>query len=263
DKLVISFIGYQNREVDTAIDMGNLTMTLVNEKLEEVIVNAGYYTVKDTERTGSIARITAKDIEKQSVTNVIAAMQGRMAGVNIVQTSGIPGGAFNIEIRGRNSIREDGNTPLYIIDGMPYPTKKLESLTASLYMQNLNPMDGINPADIESVEVLKDADATSIYGSRGANGVVLITTKKGKAGKTEFSLNAYTGVGRVVQRLEFMNTPEYLEMRKEAFTNDGLSSSSFDKGVSVMAPFVAILSDSGRTSVNFPEKALLALGEIK
>lgn len=229
DKLLISFIGYQTREVDAASEMGSLTMVLADAKLEEVMINAGYYTIKDSERTGSIARITSKDIEKQAVTNVLATMQGRMAGVSIVQSTGVPGGGFNIEIRGRNSMRKEGNAPLYIIDGMPFPSRQLESMTGSLYViQGPNPMEGINPADVESIEVLKDADATSIYGSRGANGVVLITTKKGRAGKTVYDLNAYTGVGKVASRLELMNTRQYLEMRKEAFANDGLSTSSFE-----------------------------------
>lgn len=226
-KLLISYIGYQTLEVDAKTNLGNLTMILVDAKLEEVNVNAGYYTVKDSERTGSIARITANEIEKQTVTNVIASMQGRMAGVNIMQTTGVPGGAFKIEIRGRNSIREEGNSPLYIIDGMPFPTDKLEQFTQSIFqMGGPNPMEGINPADIESIEVLKDADATSIYGSRGANGVVLITTKKGKAGKTEYNFNAYTGIGKIPSKVKLMNTSQYLEMRKEAFANDGLGATS-------------------------------------
>jgi TonB-linked SusC/RagA family outer membrane protein len=228
-KLVISYIGYQTIEVNATADLGSLTMVLADAKLEEVMINAGYYTVKDSERTGSISRITSKDIEKQPVTNVLATMQGRMAGVSIVQSTGVPGGAFKIEIRGQNSMRKEGNAPLYIIDGMPYPSQQLERLTGTLYMmQGPNPMEGINPADIESIEVLKDADATSIYGSRGANGVVLISTKKGKAGKTAYDLNAYTGVGKVASRLELMNTQQYVEMRKEAFANDGLSTSSFE-----------------------------------
>lgn len=113
------------------------------------------------------------------MTNVLAAMQGRMAGVDIVQDSGSPGGAFTIKIRGTNSLRTDGNQPLYIIDGVPYSSETIGSISTSGTAPSLtSPLNSINPSDIESIEVLKDADATAIYGSRGANGVVLITTKK-------------------------------------------------------------------------------------
>ncbi|MNQ64001.1 Ferrienterobactin receptor precursor [compost metagenome] len=198
--------------------------------LQEVRINAGYYTVKESERTGSIAKITAKDIEKQPVANVLAAMQGRMAGVNITQTTGVPGGGFEIEIRGRNSIRSEGNNPLYIIDGMPYSSQNQNNdlLSGSIFPPSgISPLNSINPSDIESIEILKDADATSIYGSRGANGVVLITTKKGKSGKTAFSINTYSGTGKITRTLDLMNTQQYLGMREQAFANDGITEYPF------------------------------------
>jgi TonB-linked SusC/RagA family outer membrane protein len=222
DKLVISYIGYQTREVDVASDMGSLTMVLANAKLEEVTINAGYYTVKESERTGSISRITSKDIETQPVTNFLATMQGRMAGVEIIQETGMPGGGFNIKIRGQNSLRADGNQPLFIIDGIPYSSETIGAIATSGTMTSLtSPLNSINPADIESIEVLKDADATAIYGSRGANGVVLITTKKGKQGATMVNVNVSTGLGKVTRTPDLMNTEQYLEMRKQAFANDG------------------------------------------
>jgi TonB-linked SusC/RagA family outer membrane protein len=225
DVLVFSYVGY--KEVAVAVDSGsvlNVTMTEDETTLKEVTVNAGYYSVKDKNRTGSISRITSKDIEKQPVTNVLAAMQGRMAGVEVVQDSGNPGGAFAIKIRGTNSLRADGNQPLYVIDGVPYSSETIGAISTSGNSPSLtSPLNSINPADIESLEVLKDADATAIYGSRGANGVVLITTKKGKAGATSFTVNASTSFGSVTRLPNLMNTQQYLAMRRQAFANDGVT----------------------------------------
>lgn len=230
DVLVFSFIGYKTYEVaitdSTVIDV---IMTEDATEIEGVVINAGYYSVKDRERTGSIARVTSKDIEnQQSVTNVLGTMQGRVAGVEIIQDSGSPGGAFQIKIRGQNSLRADGNQPLYIIDGVPYSSETIGSIDTSGTMPTLtSPLNSINPADIESIEILKDADATAIYGSRGANGVVLITTKKGRAGKTNFTVNASTSFGRVTKMLDLMNTEQYLAMREQAFANDGVTELPF------------------------------------
>ena len=222
--LEISFIGYVMQEVKATVNIGTIKMVMDNSKLEEVMINAGYYTVKDSERTGSISRITSQDIENQPTTNVIATMQGRMAGVSIIQTTGAPGGGFDIKIRGQNSLRTDANSPLYVIDGVPYASEPIGyNQTATLYPFVTSPLNSINPDNIESIEVLKDADATAIYGSRGANGVVLITTKKGKAGKTSVNVNASAGAGKVVSFLDLMNTQEYLAMRKQAFINDKIT----------------------------------------
>ncbi|MFH7018605.1 SusC/RagA family TonB-linked outer membrane protein [Flavobacterium sp. FlaQc-47] len=233
DTLVVSFIGFK-----TAILAVNgrtkIDITLISETttLQEVRINAGYYTVKESERTGNIARITAKDIENQPVTNILATMQGRMPGVFVTQTTGTPGGGFDIKIRGQNSLRLNANNPLYIIDGVPYSSDPIGSGTPSAVLPTQpNPLNSINPDQIESVEVLKDADATAIYGSRGANGVVLITTKSGKAGKTKFSAKVYTGAATVTHFMDLMNTEQYIQMRKEAYNNDGIKaipSSAYD-----------------------------------
>ena len=225
DTLIVSFIGFKTAIVPIK---GRKTVNIQLREditsLQEVRVNAGYYSVKEKERTGSIARITAKDIEKQPVTNVLAAMQGRMAGVNIVQSSGIAGSGFDIKIRGQNSLRTDGNAPLYIIDGVPYASDPIGvGYTATVMPLPTSPLNNINPGDIESIEILKDADATAIYGSRGANGVVLLTTKKGKAGKTTFSFNLNRGTAQVTRFADLMKTEQYLEMRREAFANDGVT----------------------------------------
>ena len=225
DTLVVYFLGFKTAIVPirgrTKVDIKLLYDTTT---LQEVRINAGYYSVKESERTGSISRITSKDIDTQPVTNVLAAMQGRMAGVSITQTTGVPGGGFDIKIRGQNSLRADANSPLYIIDGVPISSDPIgSSYTGTTFPTLASPINSINPDAVESIEVLKDADATSIYGSRGANGVVLITTKKGKAGKTKFNVSASTGTGRVTKFLDLMDTQQYLAVRRQAFLNDGRS----------------------------------------
>ncbi|MCD1117543.1 SusC/RagA family TonB-linked outer membrane protein [Chryseobacterium turcicum] len=192
--------------------------------IEEVVLNAGYYKVKDKERTGNIAKISARDIENQPVTNVLASAQGRMAGVSITQNSGTPGGGFDIQIRGKNSIRREGNEPLYIIDGIPILSESPSTYSAAVLPYGaISPLNAINPNDIESFEVLKDADATAIYGSRGANGVIIVTTKKGKKGRSVLKFNTSYSISTVANRLKMMNTSEYLGMRRQAFQNDGIT----------------------------------------
>jgi TonB-linked SusC/RagA family outer membrane protein len=243
DTLVFTYVGYKTQEVSVGSLSGslsgsrsrsrsgsdgdivfNVVMEVDAQALDAVVINAGYYKVSDREKTGSITRITAAEIENQPVSNPLAAMQGRMAGVNIVQNTGVPGGGFSVRIRGRNSIRADGSEPLYIVDGVPYPSQSLGDYNLSPVMGDAqSALNGIDPNNIESIEILKDADATAIYGSRGANGVVLITTKKGKGGKTTFKLGSSTGVGTVTRRMDLLNTEQYLAMRREAFANDGIT----------------------------------------
>lgn len=225
DTLVVSYIGFKTALVPIqGRSVVNIILFYDSTTLQEVKVNAGYYSVKESERTGNISRITSKDIESQPVTNVLATMQGRMAGVNITQNTGVPGGGFDIQIRGRNSIRTDANAPLYIIDGVPYASDAIGyTQTSTVFPTVTSPLNSIDPNTIESIEVLKDADATAIYGSRGANGVVLITTKKGKEGKTKFDFSASTGAGSVTRFMKLMNTEQYLEMRRQAFRNDGIA----------------------------------------
>ncbi|RLJ75124.1 SusC/RagA family TonB-linked outer membrane protein [Pedobacter alluvionis] len=199
-------------------------------KIEEVVLNAGYYKVKDKERTGSIAKISAKDVENQPVTNVLASAQGRMAGVNITQNGGTAGGGYQIQIRGQNSLRTisnsgiDGNQPLYVVDGVPISGQAPSQFAGpALPGGSINPLNSISPQDIESFEILKDADATAIYGSRGANGVVLITTKKGKSGRLGLSFNSQYSFSKALSNLDMMDTQEYIAMRRKAFSNNGVS----------------------------------------
>ncbi|QIY82999.1 SusC/RagA family TonB-linked outer membrane protein [Chryseobacterium sp. NEB161] len=195
-------------------------------QIEEVVLNAGYYKVKEKESTGSIDRVTAKDIENQPVNNVLSAIQGRMAGVSIVQNSGVPGSGFDIQIRGKNSLRYDGSYPLMIIDGVPVNSQSyaIESLSNGILSKGeASPLNALDINNIESMEILKDADATSIYGSRGSNGVILITTKKGKAGRVSFNINLNTAVNRASKFIELADTSSYIQMRKDAYKNDGIS----------------------------------------
>jgi TonB-linked SusC/RagA family outer membrane protein len=225
DILVFTYMGFKALTIPLAgRSVINVQMQENATKLQEIKINAGYYSVKNSQRTGSISKITAKDIEKQPVTNVLATMQGRMAGVNITQTTGTPGGGFDVQIRGQNSLRVNGNNPLYIIDGIPFSSDPIGSgINSAVLPTQPSPLNSINPDQIESIEVLKDADATAIYGSRGANGVILITTKKGKAGKTQLTAKISTGIGTVTRFMDLMNTEEYLQMRREAFANDGIN----------------------------------------
>lgn len=201
----------------------NINLEQKVKGIEEVILNAGYYKVKDKESTGSIAKVSAKDIENQPINNVLSAAQGRMAGVSIVQNSGMPGGGYDIQIRGKNSLRSAGNAPFYIVDGVPVGGEITSQFSGLILPANsINPLNSINPNDIESIEILKDADATAIYGSRGANAVILITTKKGKSGKLSLNFGTSYSVSSVINKLKMMDTADYIHMRKTAYQNDGI-----------------------------------------
>jgi len=226
--LQISFIGYIAREILAKEDLGSILLLLGNSDLQEVVINKGYYKESKLASTGNVGSISAKDIEKQNVNNPILALQGWIPGVEVSQVNGIPGGAINISIRGINTF-EQSRSPLFIIDGVPYvpnlyqASSGFQGLNSISGGVGINPFSLINPKDIESIDVLKDADATAIYGSRGSNGVVLITTKKGKAGTTKVDLNFEKGFGRVAKKANLLNTQEYLEMRSEAFQNDNIT----------------------------------------
>ncbi len=202
---------------------------LVND-LDQTVIK-GYYNTTRRLNTGNVSTVKSEDIEKQPVTDPILALQGQVPGLFIQQTSGLPGAPVNVNIRGINSISSN-TIPLYIVDGVPFggnPIDQQNQSATSMYIANSttgagnDPFNLINPQDIDRIEVLKDADATAIYGSRGANGVILITTKKGKAGKTDFSLNAYTGTGKVNRFLPTLSTSQYLDIRRKAFANDGIT----------------------------------------
>lgn len=225
DTLVISYMGFETAELPVGSET---TFSVVLREdltsLGEVTLNAGYYTVSERERTGNIVSISSDKMERQPVNNPLAAMQGHLSGVNITQTAGTPGGTYDIEIRGRNFI--SGNTqPLFVIDGVPYDGGSLEHpiFGNSINFGGVSPLNAIDPSTIERIEVLKDADATAIYGSRGANGVVLITTKKGKAEGLQVKVNLSSSLSKVTHFMDLMNTEQYIEVRREAVAYQGLN----------------------------------------
>jgi len=234
-----SFVGY-NSQIFAVADMKSpfhLVMKPSSSSLDQVQVLA-YGTTTKRLNTGSTYTITSEEIAKNPVPNVLQALNNRVPGLSIVQGTGQVGGSFTVRVRGINSI---GNTidPLYIVDGVPYPAggnnNNPNSVPGGLpFLQNNrnsgtsaqlggNALNYINPDDIESIDILKDADATSIYGSRGAYGVILITTKKGKAGKPKVTFNINQSVSTVSSTPKLLNTDDYLMIRREALKNDGLT----------------------------------------
>jgi TonB-linked SusC/RagA family outer membrane protein len=230
--LVVSSVGFLTKEVvvNNQQSVGQVQMKQYVGSLDEIQVQA-YGTTSRRLSTGNISTVKADDIAKSPVANPLLAIAGRVPGVFIQQSSGVPGSGVKIIIQGQNSIGY-GNDPFYVIDGVPFTSQLLPGLTNELGQSgagtpvtpntNGNPLNFINPQDIESIDILKDADATSIYGSRAANGAIIITTKKGKPGRTAVNLNVQQGWGKITRKLQLLNTSQYLEMRKEAFSNDNL-----------------------------------------
>jgi TonB-linked SusC/RagA family outer membrane protein len=198
--------------------LGSFGMEETSKQLNEVLV-VGYGTSIKREVTGSISKVGAKDLENVPVQSFDAALQGRAAGLQVVQSSGIAGAAVRVRIRGQSSISGSGE-PLYVIDGVPVNNGDFGSKEGGVQSQSLNPLASMNPNDIESVEVLKDAAAGAIYGARAANGVVLITTKRGKSGKTDFNFSITNGVTSPTRLVEYLNADDYQKLYLEAYRND-------------------------------------------
>lgn len=224
DYLVFSYVGYKTREVRIK-DLKNpvsIVMEDVTGSLDEVQVTA-YGTTTRRLNTGDQTTITAKEIEKYPSNNALVALQGSVPGLLITQNTGTPGSTYKVNIRGLNSISA-GSDPFYVIDGIPYSGGSFSSQRGNTLSPNgaqaYDALSLINPLDIESINVLKDADATAIYGSRAANGVILITTKKGKAGAPRVDVNVFSGVRQMSKKLKLLNTEQYLDMRREAKRND-------------------------------------------
>jgi len=254
--LVITYVGYDKLEKVVDLNGSDLSLNLVlhnsSSVLDQIQVIA-YGTESKRFNVGSVTTVTAEDIEKQPVSNPLLALQGQVAGLNITATSGIPGSQVLVQVRGQNSLNVFPNLnntianptkpydqPLFIVDGVPFAAQnnnvnQLASLvTAQTYTGGVNngaqvgisPFNNIDPADIESITVLKDADATSIYGTQGANGVILITTKKGKAGPTNFDLTVNTGFNSASHPVQMLNTQQYVQLRENALAADGLTPNS-------------------------------------
>lgn len=222
DVLVFSFIGYASQEIRVG-SQTNITVNLAEDvlALNEVVV-VGYGTQRKSDLTGSVASVSGAKLAQSMVGNVDQAFQGRIAGVQVTQNSGAPGGATTVTIRGVSTL--GNNQPLYVIDGVPFvgTGTGVRGLTDGGNGQtSLNPLSLINPADIETIDVLKDASAAAIYGSRASNGVIIITTKRGKLGQSKISYNGYYGVQSLREKQDMMNLAQYADYRKTVATERG------------------------------------------
>ncbi len=252
DTLRVSFIGYNSTKVPISGQTHlNIVLNNASNQLDEVVMQA-YSRTSQRFATGDITKVTAAEIERQPVMNPLLALQGRVPGLIVTPTTGFASSPVSIQIRGLNSLNSQVPTdPLYVIDGVPLSVLPLKSLDAgglgggdpttrvsSGFIQQVgingsfatqttggqSLLFSINPEDIESIEILKDADATAVYGSRGSNGVILITTKKGKPGATQFNFHIdppFLSFGKPTSYLKMLDTRQYLEMRREGFKNDG------------------------------------------
>ena len=236
DQITCSMIGYQSVTV-TVGKMNVILLKVAVNELDKAVIQAYGKTSKRL-ATGDITRISGEEIARQPMMNPMLALQGRVPGMIVTPTTGFASSPVKVNLMGRNSLnREFSGEPLYIIDGVPQTILDLpgsatqvsnEANSPGFIQDGLSktagqsPLYGINPKEIESIEVLKDGDATAIYGSRGANGVILITTKKAKPGKTAFSLSVNQGIVNASRKAKVLNTQEYLQYRREAFKNDGI-----------------------------------------
>ncbi|MBP3641082.1 MAG: TonB-dependent receptor [Parabacteroides sp.] len=212
--LVVSYIGYLTKEVPVGSQsVLKIILSEDTQNLEEVVV-IGYGSVKKSDLTGAVGSIQVDKVQGISVKSVDQMLQGRTSGLYMVQNSGMPGASSTVRIRGGNSI-SGGNEPLYIIDGMPVYPSADASQTA------LSPLNSIPTSDIESIEVLKDASSTAIYGSRGANGVIIVTTKKGKSGKTSVAFDAYWGIQNIYKKYDLLDSRSFERLANEALVNSG------------------------------------------
>lgn len=228
----------ENKIVRTDAKSFVLYITRSQSKLDEVQIIA-YGQTSQRFSTGNMATVKAADIERQPVQNPLLALQGKVPGLHITQSTGFAGSGVMVRIQGRNSLTA-GNDPFYVIDGVPYISRTnslyygtvqgRSSGDKNVYLPDFsdgldgtgNPLSFINPADIESIDVLKDASATAIYGSRAANGAILITTKRGKAGKTKIDIHVQQGLSMLGKKMKLLDTEQYLAMRREALANDGV-----------------------------------------
>jgi TonB-linked SusC/RagA family outer membrane protein len=208
--LVFSFVGYSREEVAVNNRSKIDVILKIDQKALDEVVVVGYGTQRKVETTGSIASVKASDLVQTPVANIAQGLQARVAGVQISQNSGSPGGNISVRIRGINSIN-GSSEPLYVIDGI--------QISNGGGITDVSPLSTINPNDIESVEILKDASASAIYGARAANGVVLITTKRGKSGATRVTFDSYYGTQKVNKRLDVLNASEFAQLENEVFKN--------------------------------------------
>ncbi|MEP7141861.1 MAG: TonB-dependent receptor [Ferruginibacter sp.] len=217
--LVFTYVSYLQMEVAVGSNQKTINVSLSQKStdLNEVVM-IGYGSTKKSDLTGAVASIKADDLKRTQVTTFDQALQGRAAGVQVTQLSGKPGAETSIRIRGTSSINA-GNEPLYVIDGMLVSSDGADISTGVTRGPRISALSSINPSDIESIEILKDASATAIYGSRGANGVVLITTKRGRAGVGTFNFEMYQGVQEISHKVEVLNADQFANLVNDAKLN--------------------------------------------
>lgn len=217
DILTFSFVGFETQEIIVG-DRNQIDVSLVPSTnfLDELVV-VGYGVQKKRNVTGSVVSVGAEEIEETNLQDPISILQGRAAGVQVTSNSGAPGGGMSINVRGSSSLNS-GNSPLYVVDGVPIESTSLSSLNGTENF-GLNPLADINPRDIESIEILKDAASTAIYGSRAANGVIIITTKRGSEGKADISLEISTGVSEITRKLSVLNASQYRALIIDSYRN--------------------------------------------
>ena len=212
DIVQFSFIGYKTQEIKVGSQkIFNITLQEDAQALGEVVITAGYGDIKRKDFTGSAGKANMVDMMKAPIASFDQALAGRIAGVQVSSNEGMPGSTFNIVVRGNNSLTQS-NSPLYVIDGFP-----VEDANAA----------SINPADIESLDILKDASATAIYGARGANGVVIITTKKGTAGKATVTYNGSFSVQKIINTIDMMDAYEFVKLQGEVRSKAEMESTWF------------------------------------
>ena len=222
--LVVSYLGYMTKELVISKNLTfNIQLDIDTNTLDEIVV-VGYGTQRKSDITGSVTSVKVDAIAVAQNSTIDALLQGRAAGVQVTQNAGSPGSGVSVKIRGASSLRGN-NEPLYVIDGVIISSAGEDASNASADANSLeetqNGLNGINPRDIESIEVLKDASATAIYGSRGANGVILITTKKGKSGKTSIQAYVNTSVSEITERYDILDALGYANYQNEALAVNG------------------------------------------
>ncbi|GEM63920.1 SusC/RagA family TonB-linked outer membrane protein [Sphingobacterium faecium NBRC 15299] len=225
--VTVTMLGFEPLEIYLKSDNENIIQLNKSQSVLDEAIVMGYGITSKRFNTGSIERISTKEIESQPVSNLLSTLSGRVPGILINQSTGVAGGKIRIEVQGRNNL-DPGTVaePLIIIDGVPFAAQN--DRTNRMGSTDLSPLSLINPNDIASIEVLKDADATAIYGSRGAYGVILISTKKGTIGKTTVTASQNFNINSPTRKINLLNTEQYLEMRKEAFANDGVTPDIFN-----------------------------------
>ncbi|MEJ7827538.1 MAG: TonB-dependent receptor [Segetibacter sp.] len=231
--LVFSSVGHAPQEVAIKNRLNITVRLLANENLQNEVIVVGYGTQRKRDVTGAVVSLKPENFNKGASASLNQLISGKAAGVRVVQNSNEPGGGISVNIRGAGSVSA-GSDPLYVIDGLPLDNTPPVAGTGRNYVTTntpRSPLNSINPNDIESIEILKDASATAIYGSRGANGVIMITTKKGKEGAPRLNYSTYVGTQNVINRLRVLNAQEYMDVLNDIIANGGGSASEKVTGI--------------------------------